>query len=121
MILIKGENFIKRVKIVNKKMMIRLIVSINLENKVQLIILLQKISLLIYQNIFHKEKINILLKIITIAIKNTRTIIHLMKCEKISPKIMNKEEKKVVKMQTIKKRDGNQKMGIKIKASNQSQ
>ena len=44
-----------------------------------------------------------------------------MKCEKISPKIMNKEEKKVVKMQTIKKRDGNQKMGIKIKASNQSQ
>lgn len=102
-------------------MMIRLIVSRNLENKVHIMNLLQKINLLIYQNIFHKEKINIPLKIITIAIKNTRIIINLMKHEKIRHKIVNKEKRKKVKIQKVNKRQRNQKMGINIKSSNQNQ
>jgi hypothetical protein len=121
MILIKGENFIKGVRMLNKRMMIRLIVSRNLENKVHIMNLLQKINLLIYQNIFHKEKINIPLKIITIAIKNTKTIINLMKHEKIRQKIVNKEKRKEMKTQKLNKRQKNLKMGINIKASNQNQ
>ena len=105
----------------NKRMMIRLIVSRNLENKVHIMNLLQKICLLIYQNIFHKEKINIPLKIITIAIKNTRTIINLMKHEKIRHKIVDKKKRKEVKIQKANKRQRNQKMGTNIKSLNQNQ
>ncbi len=107
MILIIGENFIKRVKMLNKRMMIILIVLRNLENKVYMINLLQRINLLIYQNIFHKEKINIPLKIITVAIKNTRTILNLMKHEKIRQKIVNKEKRKEMKTQKVNKRQKN--------------
>ena len=61
------------------------------------------------------------LKIITIAIKNTKTIINLMKHEKIRQKIVNKEKRKEMKTQKVNKRQKNQKMGINIKALNQNQ
>ena len=99
-------------------MLIRQIVSRNLENKGKIIVnLLLKINLLIYQNIFQKEKVNISLKTRIIEIKNTKTLINLKKREKIIRKIVKKDVKKL----HINKSQRNQKMWIKIKVFNQSQ
>lgn len=70
-----GINFSKRVKKMNKEMMIKQIAWKNLECRVGKIRNhVVKINLLIYQNISRKEKLKILLKIIetqTNNLKNT--------------------------------------------------